>query len=428
MTDESETKVLHCSFLLDGTSGPVLEDATVLVSGERIREIGHRAEVEYPPDAEVIDLGDRWLIPGLIDAHVHFYGVPSTELYTAPFEQEAYRALRAAGEGRRMLEAGITAARCCGSSVGPALRRAIDDGHVPGPRLVAAGEFVCTTNGTFDPNSHFSVPLEWAKGEGMLADGADGVRELVRKRVRSGSTLIKIGLSKGNDHDRTLFPVWGEDPYDVVLSMTPEEIEAVTHEAHVNKLKVSAHCIGDGPVNAALDFGVDTIEHGFGISDETRRRLVTENALVVTTLCAMHMLREGAESWEMSARHRKIMQRHIDVQRADFEKGLEAGVRYALGTDLVGSPTHPNDIAALEFELAVEAGMDPARSIVAGTAIGAEALGMEKSIGTLEVGKLADMIAFTGNPLRDITVLQRIEFVLQGGEVVVDKTQPAGEV
>ena len=123
MTDESETKVLHCSFLLDGTSGPVLEDATVLVSGERIREIGHRAEVEYPPDAEVIDLGDRWLIPGLIDAHVHFYGVPSTELYTAPFEQEAYRALRAAGEGRRMLEAGITAARCCGSSVGPALRR-----------------------------------------------------------------------------------------------------------------------------------------------------------------------------------------------------------------------------------------------------------------------------------------------------------------
>ena len=253
----------------------------------------------------------------------------------------------------------------------------------------------------------------------MLADGADGVRELVRKRVRSGSTLIKIGLSKGNDHDRTLFPVWGEDPYDVVLSMTPEEIEAVTHEAHVNKLKVSAHCIGDGPVNAALDFGVDTIEHGFGISDETRRRLVTENALVVTTLCAMHMLREGAESWGMSARHRKIMQRHIDVQRADFEKGLEAGVRYALGTDLVGSPTHPNDIAALEFELAVEAGMDPARSIVAGTAIGAEALGMEKSIGTLEVGKLADMIAFTGNPLRDITVLQRIEFVLQGGEVVV---------
>ena len=188
---------------------------------------------------------------------MHFYGVPSTELYTAPFEQEAYRALRAAGEGRRMLEAGITAARCCGSSVGPALRRAIDDGHVPGPRLVAAGEFVCTTNGTFDPNSHFSVPLEWAKGEGMLADGADGVRELVRKRVRSGSTLIKIGLSKGNDHDRTLFPVWGEDPYDVVLSMTPEEIEAVTHEAHVNKLKVSAHCIGDGPVNAALDFGVD---------------------------------------------------------------------------------------------------------------------------------------------------------------------------
>ena len=171
-----------------------------------------------------------------------------------------------------------------------------------------------------------------------------------------------------------------------------------------------------------------TIEHGFGISDETRRRLVTENALVVTTLCAMHMLREGAESWGMSARHRKIMQRHIDVQRADFEKGLEAGVRYALGTDLVGSPTHPNDIAALEFELAVEAGMDPARSIVAGTAIGAEALGMEKSIGTLEVGKLADMIAFTGNPLRDITVLQRIEFVLQGGEVVVDKTQPAGEV
>jgi imidazolonepropionase-like amidohydrolase len=418
---EGNSSVLLAKRLFAGPKCALVENAAVLVRDGHIRDIGHRDAVTVPPGASVIDLGDRSLLPGLIDAHVHFYGVPSTRLYTAPFEEDAYRALRAAGEARRMLEAGFTAARCCGSSIGPALRRAIDDGHIPGPRLIAAGEFVCTTNGTFDPNSHFSVPLDWAKAQSMLADGADGVRELVRRRLRGGSTVIKIGLSKGAEHDRTMFPVWGADPFDQVLAMTPEEIAAVTHEAHVNKLRVSAHCVGDAAVRAALEFGVDTIEHGFGISDETRRRLVDQNALVVTTLSVMHLLSDNADSWGMSADQQKIIRGHIDAQRRDFEKGLSAGVRYALGTDLVGSPTHPNDMASLEFALAVECGMAPSQALIAGTTTGAAALGMEDSIGSIDVGKLADMIAVAGDPLRDIECLQHVDFVMQGGEVIIDR-------
>jgi imidazolonepropionase-like amidohydrolase len=414
-------QVVRAKLIFDGTGRPPVQDGAVLVVGNVIEKVGHRDEIATPPDAQVIELGDRSLTPGLIDAHVHFYGVPSNQLYTAPFEHDAYRALRAAGEARRMLDAGITAARCCGSSIGPQLRRAIDDGHVPGPRLVAAGEFVCNTSGTFDPNAHFSVPLNWAKAEGMLADGADGVRELVRRRIRSGSTVIKVGLSKGRVDDD--FAVWGNDPYDQVLSMTPDEIKAVTHEAHVNKLRVSAHCIGDDAVRAALEFGVDTIEHGFGIDDETRRRIVDRNALVVTTLSVMNIMKQCADEWGYGEEQRRIIQRHINAQRADFESGLALGVRYALGTDLVGSPTHPNEIAAMEFALAVEFGMEAGKAIVAGTAVGAEALGLEQRIGTLEAGKLADMIAVPENPERDITALRRVDFVMQDGQVVVDRAR-----
>jgi imidazolonepropionase-like amidohydrolase len=405
--------------LIDGSGHNPVEDRTILIEDNRIVEVGHHDAIDVPPSATVHDLGDRTILPGLIDAHMHFYGVPSNQLYAAPFEADAYRALRAAGEARRMLEAGFTAARCCGSSIGPALRRGIEDGHVLGPRLIAAGEFVCNTGGTFDPNSTFSVPLDWARAEGMFADGADGLRELVRRRIRTGSSVIKIGLSKGDGHH--LFPVWGADPYDQVVSMAPDEVEAVTTEAHRNKLKVSAHAIGDAAVRAALEFGIDTIEHGFGISDETRRMLVDRNALVVTTLSVMNVLKTRGDEWGYSDVQKKIVQRHVDVQRADFERGLDAGVRYALGTDFVGSPTHPNDMAAVEFELAAEFGMTTSQVLAAGTSIGAEAIGLEHSIGRLEVGKLADLVAVPNDPTKDISVLHNVDFVMQDGRVIVNR-------
>lgn len=418
MPDDRRPILLKARHLIDATGAPARDDAAILIVGNEIRAVGHANEIVAPPDATTIDLGDCTLTPGIIDAHIHFFGVPSHELHLVPTQPETDRVLRAAGEARKMLEAGITAARCLGSSVGPSLRRAIRDGHVPGPRLVAAGEFICSTHGTWD---HVSLPLEWVKAKGMLADGVDAMREIVRRRVREGANVIKVGLSKGGVDDK--YHAWGDDPFNQVASYSLEEVQALVEEAHLNKLKVSAHCIGEAAVRNALDGGVDVIEHGYGITDETRRRLVDHNALVVSTISQLYFHQLAAEPYHYADWERQAYARHFDAMRRDFEKSLALGVRYALGTDLIGYPTHPQDRAAKEFELAVAWGMTPLQALIAGTKVSAEALGMEHLIGTLEVGKLADIIAVPGDPLRDITSLQRVAFVMQDGQVVVNKVE-----
>ena len=420
MADYGRATVLAAKRMLDGTGTPAKEDVAVLVLDGRISEIGHREKLEAPPRAEVIDLGDKTIMPGMVDAHMHFFGVPSDRIVDLPTEREAYRALRAAGEAKKMLEAGITAAKCLGSSIGPDLRRAIDEGHVPGPRLVAAGEFICSTHGTWD---HLNIPIDWAKSLDMLADGIEGVREIVRRRVRRGANWIKVGLSKGGVDDK--YHPWGDDPLKQVASYSLEEVKALVDEAHLNKLKVSAHCIGDEAVRNALDGGVDIIEHGYGITEDTRKRLVDENALVVSTISQLYFHEMAAEPFHYPDWLQKVFQTHIDQMRRDFELSLRAGVRYALGTDLIGFPTHPQEAGAKEFEMAVDWGMDPRQAIVAGTRTSAEALSMSHQIGTLEKGRLADIIGVVSDPERDITTLQDVRFVMFGGEVVLDKRTPS---
>ena len=418
MPDQQHT-LLKARRLIDGTGAPAQEDVAVLIADGVIREVGHRDEIVAPPHAETIDLGERTLMPGIVDAHVHFFGHGTDRPFGGlPGDTRVYRALRVAGEAKRMLEAGITAARCLGSDhIGPSLRDAINDGHVPGPRMVAAGNFISSTAGTFD---HLSVPLDFVKTDDLLADGVDGVRDMVRRRIRQGADVIKVGLSRSGVIGDN-YQAWGEDPHDQIASYSLEEMQALAQEAHRNKLKVSAHCIGDDAVRLALQTDVDTIEHGYGINDETRRMLVDRNVLVVSTICQLYYHVQGAEEFDYPEWARKLFDRHIEAMQADFEKGLAAGVRYALGTDLIGTPTHPQELAAKEFEMAVAWGMDPMQAIVAGTRVSAEAMSMDHVIGTVEPGKWADLIAFSGDPLKDITVLQRVEFVMQGGETVVDR-------
>ncbi len=418
--DKSTATLLKAAQLIDGTGAAPKKNASVLIVDSVITEIGQQGEIQVPPGAEVIDLGEQTILPGMVDAHMHFFGVPSDKLHQLATEREAYRVLRAAGEARKMLEAGITAARCLGSSVGPDLRRAINEGHVPGPRLMAAGEFICSTHGTWD---HINIPLDWAKSLDMLADGIEGVREVVRRRIRKGSNVIKIGLSKGGVDDR--YHPWGDDPNKQVAAYTLEEVQAAVAEAHLNKLKVSAHCIGDEAVRYALDGGVDVIEHGYGITEDTRKRLVDQNALVVSTISQLYFHREAFEPFHYPDWERAVFERHLSQMQRDFEKSLRAGVRYALGTDLVGFPTHPQNAGAREFEFAVRWGMDTMQSIVAGTKTSAEALGMSHQIGTLEKNKLADIIATPGDPLKDITELQRVSFVMLGGREIINKWRGA---
>lgn len=421
MLSEPRTQIIYAERLIDGTGRLPLEKPAIRVEGNVITEIGVRGELVPPPGSTIHDLSHLTLMPGMIDAHTHLFGVPGNQLHMRYVEPEGYRALVAASQALSMLKAGITAARCCGSSVTPSLRRAINDGHVPGPRLVAAGQFVCTTGGGWDPDQAFKLPLEWAKAQGILTDGVDALVEAVRARIRSGSTMIKIASSKG-DWDDTFGP-WGDDPYRQVMSMRPEEIAAVISEAHNFGVRVAVHAIGDAPVRAALEHGADTIEHGFGISDETRSLLAERRVIVVSTLLVQTLMQENQDLVQLSAKDRQTSKLHLDTQRADFEKGLAAGIHYALGSDLIGGPAHPHDAFPRELELAVSCGMTPLEAIRAGTLTSAEAMGMSDVIGSVEPGKLADIIGFDGDPSRDISEVRDVAFVLQDG-IVVKQASP----
>jgi imidazolonepropionase-like amidohydrolase len=426
VVSESGSQVIYAERLIDGTGRAPVERPAIRIEGNVIKEIGVRGELVPPPGSEIRDLGSLTLMPGMIDAHTHLFGVPGNELHLRYVEPEAYRALGAANQALSMLRAGITAARCCGSSVTPSLRRAINDGLVAGPRLVAAGQFVCTTAGGWDPDQGFKLPLDWAKAEGILTDGVDALIEAVRSRVRSGSSMIKIAASKG-DWDDTFGP-WGDDPSTQVMSMRPEEMAAVISEAHTFGVRVAVHAIGDTPVRAAIEHGADTIEHGFGINDETRRLLADRAVIVVSTLLVQTLMLENRELARLSDRHRRVSELHLAVQRADFEKGLAAGVRYALGSDLIGAPAHPHSAFPREFELAVSCGMTPLEAVRAGTLMGAQAMGMSDVIGSLEPGKLADIVGVDGDVSKDISAVRRAEFVMQDGLVITGASQPGGPV
>jgi imidazolonepropionase-like amidohydrolase len=411
----TNSAVFRAKRLIDGTGGPPVDDAAVVVTDGEIVQCGAAAEITVPPDAVVHDLGALTLMPGMVDAHVHFMGAPSDRIWDLRYLPESYRALHAAGEAERMLRAGVTTARCMGSSVGPALSRAIREGHISGPRIVAAGEFICPTGGTWD---NFSVPFEWISRANMLANGADECRAMVRKRIRDGAGVIKIGVSKGEHDD--LHHTWGDDPLRQVVAFTVEELSALADEAHANHLRVAAHCIGDEAVTRALDVGVDTIEHGFGVSEATRRRLAEQGTFVVTTFSQVRGHLDMSGRYSYSANRNEPMSRHAEAQRRDFEKGMESGIRYVLGTDNVGAPTHPLDTTYREFEIAVEWGMDPMQAIVAGTSLAADAIGIGDQVGSVSPGMVADLIAVDGDPLADITSLGRVKLVVQGGNLVMD--------
>jgi imidazolonepropionase-like amidohydrolase len=407
----SRTRI-SADLLLLGDDLEPCPNGAVLVEAGRIVAVGPDALVERPADARSIDLGAVTLLPGLIDAHMHTFGMPSTGLSALNTEREPYRALRAAGELRELLQAGFTSARCLGSSVGPDLRRAIEEGHVEGPRLVVAGQFISSTGGTWDAPP---LPSSWARAQTAIADGPDAIVQAVRERARAGADFIKLGLSKGGTQDR--YHAWGDDPHAQVTTYSVEEVRAAVGEAHRNRMMVSAHAIGTDAVNLALDGGVDIIEHGYAIDDATRARLVAERKIVVTTIAQLHFHRLAYEPFGYPQWERDVYELHWQAMKRDFELGLVAGIRFALGTDLIGKPTHPLASAAKEFELAVVWGMSPHEALRAGTIRGAEALGIAADTGSLVAGKAADLIAVAGTEL-DVTALAAPLLVLKQGEWV----------
>jgi imidazolonepropionase-like amidohydrolase len=362
--------------------------------------------------AETIDLGDRTLLPGLIDAHTHFLGIATDHYDSLLWEEHDYRALRAAGEAERVLHAGFTSVRCLGSPVSLSLSRAVREGHIAGPRILSAGQSLCATAGTWDI---VTADRRVADLQEMLIDGVDNLRLAVRNRIRAGAGVIKIGLSRGRRGDSS--HGWGDDPTLQEVAYSMPEIEAVVREAHRGGVKVSAHCIGDEPVRAALAAGVDVIEHGFGIDDQTRDRIVDKGVPIVTTFSGLIWSRAANAARGADDQTLAIADRHLERMQLDFTRGRERGIEYVLGSDLIGLPAQPQSAAIEEFVTAVEWGMTSTEALIAGTVGGAGVLDMPERIGRIAAGFLADLVAVPGDPVADITALREIDFVMTDGSV-----------
>jgi imidazolonepropionase-like amidohydrolase len=402
--------VVKAARLFDGTSDRVIANPVVLVRGGAIVAVGPGTAI--PADARVIDLGDATLLPGFIDAHVHL-GSEGTADWNKGLVESLRRnvpeaALRAAHFARITLEAGFTTVRNVGgdSFIDVGLHNAIEAGHVPGPRIIAAGHSLGARGGHCDGHGGFP-PGTFGPEVGLLegiAAGADGFRDAVRAQVKYGATAIKICatggvLSLGDDVDTP--------------QLTDAEMVAIVDEAHRLRRKVAAHAHGDGGARAAVEAGVDSIEHGTFLSRKTLERMKAKGTYLVPTLLAFEAIDPAKRSFPpaIAAKARAA----ITGRGASMKLAIQLGVPIALGTDAAVGPHGTN---AREFAAMVRLGMTPAAALRAGTLAAATLLGVADKVGTVAAGKRADLVAVPGNPVTDITATERVFFVMKDGAVV----------
>ncbi len=405
------------------TSGdePPRTGVDVIVDGQYITAIVPRANTAK--GEKLLDLGGLTLVPGFIDAHLHLWGAgPPSPWGGAPWAS-AYRAVAAARDLRRLLDAGFTTVRCMGGALGPALAHAVADGLIEGPRVVPAGDYICPRAGTWDP---VGQPLVSAEALGIFADGPDECRRRVRERLRSGSRVIKIGVSSGTPGRDLVYP-WADGAAWAHANYSIDEIRSVVEEAHRAGLMVAAHAIGEAAVRSAVLAGVDTVEHGHGAAPGTYALMAELGTILVPTLALPAMRARLGPARGLAPEVAGVWQRHLDELFAAVRLAMEHGVLIAAGTDFVGPPYTPLGENACQFELLVEAGMTPGQALQAGTAVAARAVGMGGVLGTIEPGRLADLVGVEGRPWEDVSALRRVGFVMAAGRLVVHR-QGSGEV
>jgi imidazolonepropionase-like amidohydrolase len=394
--------VLHAARLLDIESGKVLMPGEVLVEGERIAEAG--TTVSRPSGVQIIDLGDRTLLPGLIDAHVHLFLHPGAEDLQTVQESVPQRTILAVLAARDDLMAGFTAERDMGTegagSADAAVRNAIDQGLIPGPRLRTSGNAVDILGGHEDAIGY--NPDQHVLPNATCANNAADLVKVIRQQFKEGADFIKI-YQTGRDmfRDGKLFT-----PY----QYTEAELRAAVEEAARVGSKVAVHATGEPGALYAARAGVVSIEHAIQLNEETMRLMRDKHTYAVPTFTIFEYFAEHAASKERAARERWM----IDLHAREFRKQLATGVPIALGSD-VGP--FPHGTQAREFVLMVKYGMTPLAALQAGTLNGAELLGWQGRIGALKPGYLADIVAVTGNPLENIGVVENVSFVMKGGVV-----------
>lgn len=408
-TEPASTVVLKAAHLFDSKTGRLSDQGVVVVQGDRIVSIGNAAAA--PAGARVIDLGDATLLPGFIDSHVHltselqkdFFRAFHTDMFRFPVEQAHY----AAQYAKRTLEAGFTTVRNLGAGdfVDIGLRNAINAGVTTGPRIVAAAHSIGSTAGHCD-NSPF--PPDVIAPSGVIdgvCNGADECRAAVRYQMKWGADVIKICASGG---------VLSEaDPVDVP-QLTPQELSGIVSEAHAWKKKVAAHSHGDAAAKLAVEAGVDSIEHGSFLSDETLQLMKSRGTYLVPTRLAVFWVNQEAAGFPPAIAEKA--RAAWDAHEKMFRSALRIGVLIAFGTD---SGVSPHGMNAREFALMVEVGMSPAAALLSATREAAKLLGVDAEVGTLEAGKFADIVAVRGNALANIAATEKPLFVMKHGQVVV---------
>jgi len=401
--------VLKAAYLFDSRSGQLTQGGTVVVEGDKIVSIGGAA----PANAKVIDLGDATLLPGFIDAHTHLDGEFQKDFYKAFYEDmlrfPVEQAHTAALYAKRTLQAGFTTVRNVGASdfIDIGLRNAINKGVIVGPRMITAAHSIGSTGGHCDQSP---FPPDVVKPAGPLqgvCNGADECRAAVRNQMKWGADVIKICASGG---------VLSEaDPVDVP-QLTPAELDAIMSEAHAWKLKVAAHSHGDLAAKLAIDAGVDSIEHASFLTEATLRLMKQKGVYLVPTRMALYWVEREVSTYPpaIAAKARAAAAAHGTM----LKMAIKLGVPIAFGTD---AGVYPHGMNAKEFSLLVEQGMAPEAALLAGTREAAKLLGVDAEVGTIEAGKMADIVAVRGNVLKDIAATEQPVFVMKHGAVVVQK-------
>jgi imidazolonepropionase-like amidohydrolase len=389
--------------LIDGKSDKPIENALLLIEGDKIASATPGGSA--PAGAEVIDLSKATVLPGFIDVHTHvlLQGDVTAAEYDDQLLKEsiAYRAILAARNAQIALSHGFTAMRDLETEgamyADVDVKTAIAKEEVPGPRMQVATRAM-TPTGMY-PLLGYSWELNLPTGV-QYVDGVDGARKAVREQVMYGADWIKF-------YSDRRYRFEGDGVLHSMVNFTDDEAKAIVDEAHRLGKKVAAHAIGSDGIAAALRAGVDTIEHGDGLTDALMDEMVRKGVYWVPTLTVGLYVAPGrGENWQKMA----------DLQRENFGKALKKGVKIALGTDAGGFDWKKVN-QAKEFEYYVQYGMTPIEAIQSGTSTAAELLGWSDKTGTIEAGKWADLVAVSGDPLKDITELQKVKFVMKGGAV-----------
>ena len=406
--------IIENASLIDGMAAEPIRGTNLLIEDGIIAAIGPAVALDGP--GETIDATGRTVMPGMIDAHLHLMGIRAYDPVLASIEAPFLKAARGVADVGKLIEAGFTSVRCAGSNLGVSLNTAVEEGTIPGPRIVASNLVISQTAGHGDLHM---LPPDWLTGPyagARIADGPDDCRKAVREQIRAGAGVIKIMTTGGvlSEKDSPRHP-----------QFVDEEVAAMVEEAHRVGLKVMSHAQSEVGIQLALRNGVDTIEHAIYLDDETIDLILEKDAVVVPTFAIVNAIVHFGRAAGLPEYAMKKAEESHKAHLESIRRAYEAGVKIALGTDFAGPVGVAHGDNAVELEILVkQVGMSPMEAIASATCIGAEALGLEDQIGTLRAGKMADLLIVDGDPSQDVSILKQkpaIEVVMKSGRVAVDR-------